>query len=170
MSALADTLRLSPTLLKRLPLVLAAVVACYQFNWDSLRYLTSEVALRFAELRGFPAERLGPDLISWNGGLYQFGIACTFADVFCGAVPLVWGSGAACNIRNIVGLAAALFVFNLIRRCLTDLVFSAGAPWPVADQAIGGAAYFAVWVCLVRWRELHDDHARTVAVDQFVRA
>jgi len=170
MSAFADTWRLSPTLLKRLPLVLVAVVACYQFNWDSLRYLTSEVALRFAELRGFPAERLGPDLISWNGGLYQFGIACTFADVFCGAVPLVWGSGAACNIRNIVGLAAALFVFNLIRRCLTDLVFSAGAPWPVADQAIGGAAYFAVWICLVRWRELHDDHARTVAVNQFVRA
>lgn len=157
MTALAATRWLWPTLLKRLPMVLVAVVICYQLKWDSLRYVTSEVVLRFAEWRGFHAERLGSDLISWNGELFQFGVACTFADVFCGAVPLVWiwRLGLVCNLMHVAGLAVALFTFNLFRDCLTDLIFSAGVPWIVADQVIGGAAYFAVWVCVARWLEFH---------------
>lgn len=157
-NALMKFWRLTPTLMRRLPLVLASVVLCYQFEWSALRYLTSEVALRFAEWRGYPAERFGSDLIGWNGELYQFTIGCTFADVFCGAIPLVWISrlGLVRNFGNIAGLAAALLVFNLFRRCVTDLIFSAGIPWSVADQAIAGAAYFAVWICLVKWCEFQE--------------
>jgi len=143
----------------RLPLVLAAVLLCYQFEWTGLRYLTSEVALRFAEWRGFAANRLGTDLIAWNGERFRFGIGCTFADVFCGAIPLIWvrSFGAPRNILNIGVLAVGLLGFNLLRRTLTDLIFgfAAWVPWPVLDQAIGGLSYFAVWVCLVRWLEQH---------------
>jgi hypothetical protein len=140
-----------------MPLVATAVFACYRFQWWGLRYLTSEVVLRFAGFRGYPTERLGPDLISWNNGLYHFGIACTFADVFCGAIPLVWmwSVGVFRNLANLTVFAVVLFAFNVLRLYLTDLVFTAGASWLVADQVIGGAAYFAVWVCLMKWIEFH---------------
>jgi hypothetical protein len=147
-----------PTLFKRLPLVVVAVVVCYQFSWEDLRYITSEIVLRFAEWRGLQAERLGPHLVFWNGELYRFDIACTFVDVFCGAIPLiwVWRFGVVGNLMNVAGFAAALFAFNLFRDCVADLVFSAGAPWFLADQVVGGAAYFAVWVCIVRWLEYQE--------------
>jgi hypothetical protein len=142
----------------RFPMVLGAVFACYQFKWDDLRFITSEAALRFAEWRGCQVERLGPDLISWNGTMYHFGIACTFADVFCGAIPLllIWRSGVIYNLVNVVAFGAVLSVFNVFRICLTDLIFSTGAPWVIADQVIGGAAYFIVWAFLLRWLRLHN--------------
>jgi len=172
MISLVRALGLPPTLVRRLPLVLGAVVVCYQFEWGDLRYFTSEVALRFADWRGFPAQRLGPYLIGWNGSLFQFGIGCTFADVFCGAIPLLWISwlGMIRNLRNIAGLAVALFIFNIIRRCLTDFIFSAGVPWLVADEGIGGVAYFAVWVCLVKWCEFNEVKTPKLGVGRIIQA
>ena len=145
-------------LIRRLPLVLLAVLVCFQFDWNFLRYLTSEIALRFAELRGFHSVRLGPGLIAWGGAQFEFSISCIFADVFCGAAPLLWVSSLDLprNLRNIAVFAIALLAFNLLRRCLTDLCFNHGVPWVVVDQLIGGMSYFAVWVCLVRWFEAHE--------------
>lgn len=157
-AGLAATWRALPDLVKRLPLVLLAVVACYRFEWTGLRYATSEVALRLAEWRGFPAARLGTDLIAWGGHRFQFGIACTFADVLCGAIPLLWigALGATRNAVNVLAFAAGLLAFNLVRRCTTDIVFgSVDLPWSVLDQALGGLSYFLVWMFLVRWRERH---------------
>jgi hypothetical protein len=48
---------------------------------------------------------------------------------------------------SVAGLGMTLFAFNLFRDCLTDLIFSAGVSWVVADQVIGGTTYFAVWDC-----------------------
>jgi hypothetical protein len=153
----ARTGYLPATLLWRLPLVFVAVLACYRFDWMWLRLLTSEAALRFAEWRGFSVERLGPDLIAWNAGRFQFGIACTFVDVFCGAIPLIWMRAWRIdrNLLAIGGLAAAIAVFNLLRRMGTDLAFSLGVPWAVADAVFGGLGYFVVWAGLVRWHEWH---------------
>jgi hypothetical protein len=155
----AATKGLWPPFVKRLPLVVVAVVLCYQFKWENLRYLTSEIVLRFAEWRGFQAERLGSHLVSWNGKLYEFGIACTFIDVFCGVVPLIWiwQLGVVRNLTSVAGFGVALFAFNLFRNCLADLIFSSGVPWLLADQVIGAVAYFIVWVCVVRWLEYWAD-------------
>jgi hypothetical protein len=50
-------------------------------------------------------------------------------------------------------------LFNLVRRCLTDSLFSAGIPWPLADEAIAGVAYLLVWIWVVRQLEAPAPHA-----------
>jgi len=160
----ASTWRPSAELLARLPFVLLAVLLCYRFDWTGLRYLTSEAALQFAQWRGYEATRLGNDLISWGGAHFQFGIACTFADVFCGAIPLLWVRkfGLAHNGAIIAVFAALLFACNLIRLAGTDLLFSAGVPSSIADNAMGGLGYFAAWICFVRWFERHAGPATSI--------
>ena len=147
--------RLSPELPKRLVLTVLAVLICYQFHWTWLRFMTSEASLVFAQWRGFMVERLSPDLIAWGGHRFEFGIACTFADVFCGAIPMlwIWQAGVRRNVAFIAAFAVGLFACNILRNLGTDLVFSAGVPWTVADNLIGALSYFAVWVFLVRHLE-----------------
>lgn len=132
-----------------------AVLICYCFDWMWLRFVTSEATLRFVEWRGFDAARLSPHAIAWNGQHFEFGIACTFADVFCGALPLLWVRRASLlrNAGFIAAFAVGLFAFNLLRQSVADLLFGAGVPWTLADNAIGALSYFAVWVFLVRWLE-----------------
>ena len=120
-----------------------------------LRFVTSEATLRFVEWRGFEAVRLSPHAIAWGGQHFEFGIACTFADVFCGALPLLWvrRAGVPRNAGYIAAFAVGLFAFNLLRQSLADVLFGAGLAWPLADNAVGALSYFAVWVFLVRWLE-----------------
>ncbi|HEY7519192.1 MAG TPA: hypothetical protein VIE36_12940 [Methylomirabilota bacterium] len=145
----------------RLPLVALAVGLCYCFSWESLRLFTSEVALQFARGRGFEAHRLAPDTIAWSGETFNFGISCTFADVFCGAVPLLWRRprGLRWNLALVASFGVVLTLFNLVRRCLTDSLFSAGIPWSLADEAIAGVAYLLVWIWVVRQLEAPIPHA-----------
>ena len=147
--------RLPPELPRRLPFCALAVVLCYQFHWMALRFVTSEATLRFVTWLGYAGERLSAHQIAWNGQVFEYGIACTFADVFCGALPLLWvrRAGVLRNAEFVVAFAAGLFAFNLFRQAVTDLLFGAGVPWSLADNVIGGLSYFAVWVFLVRWLE-----------------
>jgi hypothetical protein len=147
--------RLFSELSWRLPLCVLAVLICYQFEWTWLRFATSEATLRFVEWCGYPGRRLSPHLIAWNDQRFEFGIGCTFADVFCGAVPLLWirSAGILRNSAFVIVFAAGLFVFNLLRQATADLIFAAGAPWALADNILGGLSYFAVWVFLIRWLE-----------------
>ncbi|MGB7768239.1 MAG: hypothetical protein WBN22_05220 [Verrucomicrobiia bacterium] len=159
-TAFAEKWHLPPSLVYRLPMVVVAVLVCYCFEWGGLRHLTSEICLRFAEWRGLSVNRLGPYVICCNGSVFRFDVACTYADVFCGAIPLIWiwRLGMVRNLTRLAGFVAALFGFNIFHLCLTDLIFSAGAPWFVADQVIGGMAYFAVWVYLIRSLEFYENH------------
>lgn len=142
-------------MLKRLPISAVLVVACLQFQWTWLRFVTSEASLRFALLRGYTVERLSPDVIAWGGHRFVFNTDCTFADVICGALPLLWirHAGLARNGLVLLVVATGLYVFNLLRNLLVDTLFSAGLPWSITDQSIGALAYFLVWVFLVRWVE-----------------
>jgi len=137
------------------PVSAVLVVACYQFHWTWLRFITSEVSLRFAAWRGYAVERLAADVIAWNGHRFIFGIACTFADVFCGALPILWirRAGVARNGLVFLAFGVSLFVFNILRNLVTDTLFSAGVPWSLTDQGIGALSYFGIWVFLVRWVE-----------------
>ena len=131
------------------------MVACLQFQWTWLRFVTSEASLRFALWRGYAVERLSADIIVWGGHRFVFNTDCTFVDVICGALPLLWirHAGVTRNGRDFLVVGTGLFAFNILRNLLVDTLFSAGLPWSLTDQAIGALAYFLVWVFLVRWVE-----------------
>src|SRR5690348_10655113 len=67
-----------------------AVILCYQFEWRWLRFLTSELQMRLDALLGMPHQRVAQDILLWKGTLYQYVNACTFVDVWFGAIPLMW--------------------------------------------------------------------------------
>jgi hypothetical protein len=141
-------------LLLRFALAAVGVLFCYCFEWQWLRYWTSEVNLRVDAWFGLHMQRLSSDAVLWKGVIYKYQNACTFADVWCGAVPLIW------NIRKrvlwnlaFVGIfSVVLFAFNIFRLSLSDLFFNAGIPWVWAHQLLGGCAYFAVWLFIWKTR------------------
>src|SRR5581483_3836595 len=101
-----------------------AVVVCYQFQWDWLRYLTSEANLRVDAIIGVNWQRLTFDTVAWNGRVYTYVIACTMADVWCGALAFLWMMRRSIgqNLRTIVGFALGLFALNIARLSLSDFL------------------------------------------------
>lgn len=140
--------------LVRALLAAVAVVVCYQFRWDLLRFLTAELNVRLDALAGVMLQRVSPDTVLWKGEAYRYVIACTFADVWCGAIPLVWNlrRSAAVNLARILVLGIVLIAFNVFRLSLSDVLFAAGIPWDLAHGVIGGLAYFAVFVWIWKHR------------------
>jgi hypothetical protein len=55
--------------------------------------------------------------------------------------------------------SACLLVFNVFRLSLSDVLFSIGVPWWLAHSALGGAAWFVVWIWI--WQQLSDEYAST---------
>ena len=101
---------------------------------------------------GMSVFRVSADTINVNGTFFQFVTACTFVDVFMAAIPLVWNlqTSAARNLIELFALAVTLFGLNIVRLQTAQVLFAHGASWNVADQVVGGFAYFAVW--LLVWR------------------
>jgi hypothetical protein len=140
-----------------------AVVVCYQFDWGWLRYLTSESQMRLDALLGMPHQRVAQDTLLWKGTLYQYVNACTFVDVWFGAIPLMWNTRRTvwANIGRAIVLALVLFVFNVSRLTFSNVLFNAGINWDLAHNVVGGFCYFAVWVWLwnhAGWKgHVHDE-------------
>jgi hypothetical protein len=86
----------------RVGLVAIFVAGAYQTPWEWLRLLTSECVLRISASLGMTTSRLSFDTILVGGQATQYVIACTFVDVFMGAIPLLW------NLKN--SLLQNLFV------------------------------------------------------------
>jgi len=139
-------------LLLRFVLAAIAVLICYCFHWHWLRFLTSEANLRVDALLGLQMQRLSSDTILWNGMLYKYENACTFADVWCAAIPLIWNlrKSFTSNLSLLAWFTPVLFVFNIFRLSASDFFFSTGIPWMWAHEFVGGCAYFLVWVGI--WR------------------
>lgn len=139
----------------RFSLVGVAVALCYQWNWPALRYWTSELNIRLDSLFGIFLQRVGSDTVFWKGVLYQYTNACTFVDVWCGAVPLLWirRHTVPHNLRALATWFLALTTFNVLRLSFSDVLFDRGVPWALAHNVVGGLSYFAVWVTIVRYRE-----------------
>ena len=134
-------------------LVAVVVTLTHQFAWGGLRYVTSETVLRLSESAGLTGERLSGDTIRIQGNLFQFVISCTFVDVVIGMIPLVWAfnKSVAKNLMAIIPLAIGLFTFNVVRLEIGQLLYARGVPWLLADEVLGGIAYFAVWILIVSW-------------------
>jgi exosortase/archaeosortase len=144
---------LSAEFLCRAGLVAVFVVLTHQLRWEWLRFLTSEVILRVSASLGMTAARVSFDTIRVQGQLFHVVIACTFVDVFMGSIPLLWNLKKPL-LRNASWLAAVamiFFGFNLVRLEIALLFYFRGVPWIVADQVLGGFAYFVVWLFL--WRQ-----------------
>lgn len=153
--------------LLRVSLAVAFAFFAHLFNWEWLRFATSEVILRASACLGLASRRVSFDTIAIQGSFFQFVTSCTFVDVVIGSLPLVWNDKAALS-RNLLRLgttAAALFLFNVVRLEIGQMLFIYGAPWVVADSILGGISYFAVWLVLTdpyrersTARQLQEDH------------
>ena len=137
-------------LLIRFALVPVAVAICYLFSWQFLRYWTAEFNLGLDLLAGIHLQRVSFDQVLWKGVLYRYQIACTMADVWCGAIPLLWNWRRSLfrNLILLAGFAVGIFTLNVLRLSFSDVLFAAGFPWNVAHNVIGGISYFIVWVWL----------------------
>lgn len=130
-----------------------AVAVCYCFQWDWLRRLTADGNVWLDSLAGVDLQRLSFDTVAWQGQLYHYAVACTFADVWCGSLAFLWRTEE--TLRRNAGVLAVwsvlLLLFNIFRLSLSDLLFAQGLSWNVAHNAVSGISYFAVWEVL-HWR------------------
>ncbi len=134
----------------RVGLVAIFVAGAYQTSWEWLRFLTSECVLRVSASLGMTTARVSSDTILVGGQATQFVIACTFVDVFMGSIPLLWKlkNSVLRNILWLLAIATLLFGFNVMRLELAQVLYYRGVTWTVADEVLGGVAYFAVWLAI----------------------
>lgn len=145
-------LQLSRVFLFRVLLVAVFVGMTHQFRWDSLRFVTSEAILRLSALLGMATARTSFDTIRVQHAAFSFVVACTFVDVFMGSVPLIWDIHRSFlgNSSRLIAAAAILFIFNVVRLEIGQILYAHRMSWTFADQVLGGISYFLVW--LVIWR------------------
>jgi hypothetical protein len=138
--------------------------------------LTSETNLQLDWLAGVRLQRLSPDTVLWHGTVFRYVTACTFVDVWFGAIPLLWSVRRSLqhNIRFVMAVGVGLFCFNVLRLSFSDVLFSIGIPWWLAHDVISAFAYFGVWCWIMRhqdWSEAgRQRHSLTPSFDNADRA
>ena len=143
----------------RWSLVMVAVGFCHLLDWYWLRVLTASLVQQWSSALGVPAYRLAPDLVLFPGVTARFVVACTMADVWCGAIPLVWDleEGISSNLSYLVRLAVVIFVVNTMRLAVSNfVVFRLGVPWTIGHQSLAALAYLLIWLLIQRrgaWRK-----------------
>ena len=147
-----DQSRTSLQLVLRLIVSFAAVVICYRFDWLWLKTVTASLNLPLDHLAGVRLERISADTVRLGAVTFRYVIACTFADVWCAALALVWKTreSAARNLEFLAAFTLGLFVLNVVRLSAADVLYAAGVNWDIAEGVIGGLAYFAVWLVILR--------------------
>ena len=148
--------RVPPSLALRLVLAALAVLLCYQFRWDWLRALTCDWNVRLDALFGVHLQKIAFDAVVYRGATYRYVVACTMADAFCGALPLIWNlrHSIVRNLALIMAFAATLFVFNVARLSFSDILFAWGLSWNWAHNVISGISYFLLWEWILSLKTL----------------
>jgi hypothetical protein len=143
-------------LMGRALLVAILVTLSHQFEWEWLRFLTSEAVLRISAFLGMETQRLSVETVRVQGEVFCFVISCTFIDVMMGIIPLVWNlkKSVLSNLLTLNVFGVSLFAFNILRLETAHLLHTCGVPWIVVDNLLGGLAYFAVWIFIGRWSGL----------------
>ena len=152
---------LSREFLLRSSLVALFVLLTYQFPWQWLRFVTSVAVLHISASLGMATARVSFDTIRIQGQLFRVVIACTFVDVLMGSIPLLWDVRKSLhrNASRLLAVAVIFFVLNLVRLAIAQVLYFRGVPWTLADEVLGGFAYFAVWLFVWRqrtWRLLRE--------------
>jgi exosortase/archaeosortase len=140
--------RLTTGLIIRIGLCAALVFLCHQFEWRLLRLLTAECILRMSNWLGIAMSRMSFDIIGWAGTQFQFVVACTQIDVFCGAVPLIWNLKIPVwrNLAKLATFFCCLFLFNVMRLELGFVLFAHGLSWFWGHEFVGGVALFVIFL------------------------
>ncbi len=128
------------------------VVLCYCFQWYWLRVLTCTANLNVDRMFGVYLLRISPLEVGFGGRVYNYAIACTLADAWCGALPLLWSTrrNIARNLGEIATFTFGLFAFNLARLSISDFLIANGASWTWGHSVFCGCAYFLVWLWICR--------------------
>lgn len=137
----------------RWSLVAVAVGFCHLLDWYWLRVLTASLNQQWSGALGVPAYLLAPDLVRFPGLTGRFVVACTMADVWCGAIPLVWDleEGISSNLSYLVYLAVVIFVLNTVRLAVSNFViFQLGIPWTIGHQCFAALSYLLIWLLIQR--------------------
>jgi hypothetical protein len=139
-------------LVLRLVLSFMAVLVCYRFDWLWLKSITATLNLRLDHLAGVPLQRVSIDTVRLGNELFRYVIACTFADVWCASLALIWKTreSVARNLEFLLPFTAGLFVLNVVRLSAADVLYNAGVSWTMAEGVIGGIAYFIVLLLIQR--------------------
>lgn len=135
--------------------VALAVTVLHAWDWEALRYVTSEASLRFSGAIGMPMQRISFDTVEWRGQAFMFTAGCTFVHVYAACLPLLWTRRRSVG-RNVMTLAAyapCFFVLNVWRLALGDVMYSIGrgVPWEWTHQIATGVAYFVAWLMIFEW-------------------
>jgi len=136
----------------RICLVPVAVGICYLFQWNSLRSVTAGLNLQLTSMFGIHWIRLSSDMAMFHGQQYRYAIACTMADAWCGAIPLVWSLGTCAwkNLAYLAGLAVFMFAFNTVRLAVSSLLISNGVSRLIGHDSLSAVAYLIVWLLIQR--------------------
>jgi len=130
------------------------VIAAHQLRLGWLRFLTSEAVLRISSTLGITTQRISFDTIRVHSELVSFVVSCTFIDVVVGTIALLWDYKKPWfkEAFRMAVCVLVLLAFNLTRLEAAQLLYSVGVPWILADEVLGGIAYFAVWIFIWRHR------------------
>lgn len=141
--------------LLRLASVALCAATAHSCNWHYLTYGMSESVLRLSASVGIACQRVTNDTIVVRGEYFSIVTACTFADVYLGAVPLLWEmrKSIQANILRVFAFGLILFPLNVCRLEVAQLLHIVGVPWLLADEVLGGAAYFIVLRYLLKLHE-----------------
>jgi hypothetical protein len=133
--------------INRLLLVAAAVAFCHCFQWMWLRALTQNANLTVDSWFGVYMHPLSATTITFRGLVYRYQVSCTLLDVWFGLIPLLWSQrrSNSWNIGHLMLWAGVLFVFNILRLSISDVLFAHGLPWWLAHGAFSGVCYYVVW-------------------------
>lgn len=125
-----------------------AVALCHCFEWTRLCALTQTANLALDSWFGVYMQPLTATTIQFRGLLYHYQVSCTFVDVWCGLVPLLWKRSQLIvwNVGWLATWALGLFAFNIVRLSVSDVLFAQGMSWTVAHSVLGGFCYYLVWL------------------------
>ncbi|MGO9060491.1 MAG: hypothetical protein ACLQU2_24365 [Candidatus Binataceae bacterium] len=134
----------------RVSLAIAAVLLCLQFQWHTLRFLTSEAALQLTAALGLPIQRIAFDELKFRDSIIQFTVTCTWVDGLFGIVPLLrmYGSRGA-NLRRMAIFVMGLFLLNLVRIEVVILLYRPGISWDLEHGWITGLSEFLVYLWVI---------------------
>ena len=128
-------------------LIVAAVTLCHSFQWMWLRALTQSANLALDSWFGVHMQALSATIITFRGVVYRYQVSCTLVDVWFGLIPLLWVKlqSASWNVIRLMLWAVGLFLFNIARLSLSDIVFAHGVPWWLAHSVFSGVCYYFIW-------------------------
>lgn len=148
-------IRIGPSDIGRITLLVAFVVVAHLLPWDSLRALNCTALVWLLQTSGFDVVVAGPTEFSAMGMAFRFVVSCTVIDALLGAVPLLWnwGRSGRGNLTYLGFFFVGIMGINLIRLWLGFVLLRLRVPWVIGHEVVAGFFYFGMLAWIVRERQ-----------------